>query len=316
MSSNPLKIKIKFSKGAAGKPDPKSADGKDRATKKRKASGGQSLDNRNNSLEAVGDLQRRQSEAERDLYAEVKRAKTETRQHERIRDSNEAVDTKQESLGKPRLVIKCDLLFRATSVTLNEIRHTQSIQSQDFLVSLSLEVTLPAYSLKTMLLASERHYTNCMRWRLPVPYELTPIMKMNSKQLYLKHTAIDLPPSESDVKQSSCNRLARQFKQDNSDRGLFGKSGKPSAAAPSSREPDTYAKPILEEELPQKKKKKKKKHREADGKPLIANGEQVTYPELQASTRRFNVDTVMACKQIYFTLLHRFLSVIDLLLCL
>ena len=106
MSSNPLKIKIKFSKGPASKTDHLGLDGAEQTCKKRKKSSEQKLNVPKASIGGVEDLNGRKSEAERDLFAEAKRAKTDTLIVERQKAGNEHSGPKAEQSAKPRLVIK------------------------------------------------------------------------------------------------------------------------------------------------------------------------------------------------------------------
>lgn len=106
MSSNPLKLKIKFSKGPVTETDPRPADGKDKPSKKRKAGGGHPVDKQKVGVDSVGDREAKQAKAERDLYAEAKRPKTESRLPERPKDGNEPASPKSDQHNKPRLVIK------------------------------------------------------------------------------------------------------------------------------------------------------------------------------------------------------------------
>ncbi len=105
MSSNPLKLKIKFSKGSTSKTDPKSDEGRDRPSKKRKTQVEHPPDIQS-LKKPVGDPLGRQSRAERDIFGETKRANTQSELAERPKEGNEGSEPKLEPQAKPRLVIK------------------------------------------------------------------------------------------------------------------------------------------------------------------------------------------------------------------
>ena len=105
MSSTLPKLKIKFAKRSDPNNDPKADEGKDRPSKKRKSSIEQKTESKSLGRPA-GDLPGRQTQAERDLYGEAKRAKTQLLATDRSKDGNEGLQTKPEPQAKPRLVIK------------------------------------------------------------------------------------------------------------------------------------------------------------------------------------------------------------------
>ena len=106
MSSTLPKLKIKFPKRTTPSNNPKADEGKDKPSKKRKSLAEQSTD-QESVQKAAGDLPRRQSQAERDLYGEAKKARTQVQATDRSREGNEGLQSKPEPQAKPRLVIKC-----------------------------------------------------------------------------------------------------------------------------------------------------------------------------------------------------------------
>lgn len=106
MSSNPLKLKIKFSKGPGTSTEPKAADGSAKASKKRKAVSGQPPEHQRAKVDRPNSVEGRHSHAERDVYAEAKKPRTGSQAQDVPRDGNQAASPRSEQQSKPRLVIK------------------------------------------------------------------------------------------------------------------------------------------------------------------------------------------------------------------
>ena len=105
MSSTLPKLKIKFPKRSTPSNDPKADEGKGRPSKKRKSVPEHYTD-KQSVQKPADDLPGRQSQAERDLYGEANKVRTQVQASTRPREGNEGLQTKPEPQAKPRLVIK------------------------------------------------------------------------------------------------------------------------------------------------------------------------------------------------------------------